>query len=77
MCDVPLPAQLLELMSTLEQAPSGDSDASKGGEKPPSDAAATGPSGLKVDRGIARRAAAEHVRTVRAASCAASAVWQL
>lgn len=51
-------------MSTLEQAPGGVTDATKG-EEPSSDAVVSGLAGLKIDRGVARRAAAEHVRTVR------------
>jgi protein arginine N-methyltransferase 3 len=57
-------------MATLEQAPR--STAAKEGEESPSDALAVGLAGLKVDRGIARRAAAEHVRTVRKPCAGAS-----
>ena len=53
--------QLLELLSSLEDAPAQASAAAQPGAAVPEG----GPLGLRVDRGIARRAAEQHVRTVR------------
>jgi hypothetical protein len=59
-------------MSAMDQPPSGETVATKGDEAAAPAAPASGPAGLKVDRGIARRAADEHVRTVSGALCAAA-----